>query len=220
MRVRISSFPVFLKGQNNKGHFYTNLTTLRYLKFRRTGYSFLICMSNNLLKYVFRLAVSRYRSSSQLEANFKVVNSEPLPRSVFFGKSHVLAKPQAYSSNVAAVLRITFTQSNTWLAFSDSLGHVIFSKPSGVVGLKGKSKLNRHLAVKKLMLNLNKQEALTEYGPVALHMRNVGTRGTSIFKTVKAFAAVASVKTYDTVPFNGCRKKKLKRKKISNIIKR
>lgn len=177
-------------------------------------------MSNNLLKYVLRLAESGYRSSSQLKANFRVVNSEPLPRSVFFGKSHVLSKPQAHSTNVAAVLRITFTQSNTWLAFSDSLGHVLFSRPSGVVGLKGKSKLNRHLAVKKLMLNLNKQEALTEYGSVALHMRNVGTRGASILKTVKAFAAVTSVKTYDAVPFNGCRKKKLKRKKISNIVKR
>lgn len=118
--------------------------------------------------------------------------------------------------NVFCTISLVFSVSNTRLSVITPSGKVIFSVSSGSLGLKGKQKINRYLAVKTLLKTLNQNYPfLIDFGPsLALHITNAGFYRTFVIKIVKMFFLVTSIKIFDLNPYNGCRKKKIRRKKI------
>ena len=123
----------------------------------------------------------------------------------------LLAEADAYS-----VVSFKFSHSNTLFSVATSCGKTVFSGSAGSLGLKGKQKTNRQVAVKKISRTLKEiYPFLIEFSPaVALHLVNVGSSKSFIVRTLKSFFLITSIKSFDLVPYNGCRKKKVRRKKI------
>lgn len=126
-----------------------------------------------------------------------------------------LCKIPNAGSDVYVVLLLKFSQSNTLFSVLTSSGKTIFSGSSGSLGLRGKQKTNRQLAVRKIARTLKEVHPfLIEFGPLsALHIVNVGPSRSFVIKTMKQFFLLTSIKSFDLVPYNGCRKKKMRRKK-------
>lgn len=107
-----------------------------------------------------------------------------------------------------------FLPSNTNLQVSDSIGNSKLFYYSGLLDLKGKQKIVRKLVLNRLfsLLSLLKTKIIKNY-PVALHLKNVGSYKFLIIKKLKQKFFVRIIKTFDLKAYNGCRKKKEKRKR-------
>jgi len=125
-------------------------------------------------------------------------------------------------ANTSGIILITFSQINTRVNFLDSSGKILFSQSPGSVGLKSRQKKNRKLTVKKLLSSLNKTipYLVEKKNPIALHLKNVGGELKYITKLVKECFLIHSLKSYENIPFNGCRRKKIRRKKYVKLIRR
>lgn len=118
------------------------------------------------------------------------------------------------------VINITFLRANTIIQLSDARGKSILFFNAGDVGLVGKQKRQRKLATTRLIqLLFTKIPHLTTF-PVAVHLKNVRAHKVSILEHLKKFSLIRIVRNFTQIPYNGCRKKKIQRKKYTrNIIK-
>ena len=124
-------------------------------------------------------------------------------------------------SAVSYVIIVLFSKKkNTRVIVLTSSGKLINSYSSGLVGLKGKEKLARNLALKKIFLSCKKSAPIITNTPISLHLYNASHSLSSIVKLASQFFLVTSIQLFDMKPYNGCRKKKLRRKKFSQQIKR
>ena len=115
---------------------------------------------------------------------------------------------------ISYVINIKVTNSNVLLTFTDTKGKVFYSYTAGNANLKGKQK-NKTLKVSRILIN----HLLVKLGskkdkPVALHFINVKP-GLQKFitKTLKTKVFIKLIKVSDLHPYNGCRPKKLRRKR-------
>ena len=119
-------------------------------------------------------------------------------------------------ANANVIIHIKFSNSNTLVSVLTTSGKTLMSLSSGALGLKGKQKSNRQMAVKKIALALNyiKPDTSKLEPFTALHLVNVGTYRNFISKELSKNFLIISVKSFDLPPYNGCRKKKMRRKKL------
>jgi len=125
--------------------------------------------------------------------------------------------------DTALVLSIKFSSSNTLVSLTDSTGLPILSFSSGLASLRGKDKTDRHKALTNLLIKVYHNYNSLKYDhnlAISLHLVDVGKEKKFSVEVAKRLFLVSSVKAYDRVPFNGCRKKKLKRKKTARNIRR
>lgn len=148
--------------------------------------------------------------------------NEVLEELLFVSKLNEAAIPnKKVELTVSYVLIVLFSKKkNTRVVLLTASGKLIGSYSSGFVGLKGKEKLNRNLALRKIFLILKKSAPIITNTPISLHLHNASHSVNSIIKLASQFFLVTSVKLFDMKPYNGCRKKKLRRKKFSQQIKR
>lgn len=125
-------------------------------------------------------------------------------------------------AGVSFILLVSFSQTNTRVTLLSSNGSLVFSQSSGGAGLEGKQKTNRKLSLKKLFFSLQDslKKSIGYKTPIALHLKNVGGELKYITKIAEKLFFIRSIKSYDNVPFNGCRKKKIRRKKHARLTKR
>ena len=125
---------------------------------------------------------------------------------------------------VSHIILITFSTSNTRLNYLDSSGRLLYTTSSGMAGLRGKHKTDRPVAVKRLLTLLNMylyRLKLKRGGRSvinALHLRNVGSHRNSVIKIARQSFIISSIKTFNSVPYNGCRRKKIRRKKRTRSL--
>ena len=129
--------------------------------------------------------------------------------------------------SVSFILLIIFSPTTTRLMFlTSSKDQTLFSSHAGAVGLtKKREKKNRKLAVTRLIKflieSLKTAKLVSPYcKPIALHLRNVGSADLPyVVKSVKRYFPIISIKLFSSPPYNGCRKKKIRRKKGYNPFK-
>lgn len=112
------------------------------------------------------------------------------------------------------IIDITFTNSNTLIHVTDFAGNLKTFWSAGNLNYKGKSKRARKMILKKFY---NKFILTLEFlinQPIALHLKNVDSTQFWIVKLFKKFFFIKIIKTFYTYPYNGCRKKKIRRKKM------
>lgn len=107
-----------------------------------------------------------------------------------------------------------FSSSNTNLQVSDSSGNSKLFYSAGLLDVTGKQKIVRKLVLNRLfsLLSLLKTKVIKNY-PIALHLKNVGSYKFLIIKKLKRKFFVQLIKTFELKAYNGCRKKKEKRKR-------
>ena len=116
---------------------------------------------------------------------------------------------------VSYVVYFCFSVSNTILHISDATGNLKMSYSAGLIDLQGKQKVVRRLALARFfnILSLAKSKFLKKT-PVALHFKNVnGSNKFLIVKKLKQKLFIKIIKSFDLDAYNGCRKKKERRKR-------
>lgn len=116
---------------------------------------------------------------------------------------------------VSYVIYFCFSLSNTVLHISDAAGNLKISCSAGLIDLQGKQKVVRRLALTRFfnLLSLAKSKFLKK-NPVALHFKNVsGSNKFLIVKKLKQKFFIRTIKNFDLEAYNGCRKRKERRKR-------
>nr|QYJ09264.1 ribosomal protein S11 [Pleurosigma sp. mgcode 4] len=116
---------------------------------------------------------------------------------------------------ISYIIYFCFSLSNTVLHISDATGNLKLSCSAGLIDLQGKQKVVRRLALTRFfnILSLAKSKFLKN-NPVALHFKNVnGSNKFLIVKKLKQKFFIKTIKTFDLNAYNGCRKRKERRKR-------
>ena len=117
------------------------------------------------------------------------------------------------------IINISFLKANTTIHLSDIKGNIKLFYSAGDIGLKGKQKTKRRIAVGKLIAILFKKTPFITKKPIALHLNNVKFYKRFIVKQLKKNFFIKIIKSFNLTPYNGCRKKKIRRKKHSKKLK-
>lgn len=115
---------------------------------------------------------------------------------------------------VSFIISVSFTRVNTFLHVMDFAGKMKFFYSAGTVQCIGKQKRARKSALKNLFNEFFKNSNFLHNLPVALHLTNVSFFQKYIIKYLRKKLFVTIVRIFTKISFNGCRKRKLKRKKI------
>jgi ribosomal protein S11 len=117
-------------------------------------------------------------------------------------------------SLVLYIVDVTFSRTNTLLHIMDFSGKLKFFSSAGLVKYTGKSKKARFSVFRDLYRFLFTKLKGLGSKPIALHLRNVGSHKFWIIEKLKKKLYIKIIKSFNSYPFNGCRKKKVKRKKF------
>lgn len=125
-----------------------------------------------------------------------------------------------YESPLSSVTHIVYViqnRTNLVMHVANSNGNLMYSVNAHSVGFTGKAKQRAQVSIVKKFLHVlitSSELAFLKSKPVALHLTNIGFIKQFVVKKLKNFLFIESVRIFTVVPFNGCRKKKLRRKKI------
>jgi len=117
-------------------------------------------------------------------------------------------------SLILYIVDVTFARTNTLLHIMDFSGKLKFYSSAGLVKYSGKSKKARFSVFRDLYRFLFTKLKGLGSKPIALHLRNVGSHKFWIIEKLKKKLYIKSIRSFNSYPFNGCRKKKVKRKKF------
>ena len=120
---------------------------------------------------------------------------------------------------VMYIVNISFLKANTTIHVSDIKGNLKLFYSAGSVNLTGKQKRKRRIAISKLISLLLKKATFLSTKPVALHLNNVNFYKNFIIGRLKKVLYIRIIKSFNQAPYNGCRKKKLRRKKYTKKLK-
>jgi ribosomal protein S11 len=112
------------------------------------------------------------------------------------------------------IISINLLEKNTFLNVTDIRGNLKFFRSAGFVELKGKRKIKQPLALNNLINSLKNKANFLYNKPVALHLTNVNFFSYKyIVSKLEIFFFIIFIQVFDSKPHNGCRPKKIKRKK-------
>jgi hypothetical protein len=116
---------------------------------------------------------------------------------------------------VSYIIDITFARSNTLLNIMDSSGNLKFFLSAGLLNYKGKRKKSRSpIMADFLKVIISKFKFLKKH-PVALHFKNpILSNSRWLTRQLEKKLFVRVVRFFVLYPHNGCRKKKIRRKKF------
>jgi ribosomal protein S11 len=117
------------------------------------------------------------------------------------------------------IINISFLKANTTIHLSDIKGNIKLFYSAGDIGLKGKQKTKRRIAISKLIVILLKKAPFVNKKPVALHLNNIKFYKRLITKQLKRNLFIKIIKSFNLTPYNGCRKRKIRRKKHTKKMK-
>jgi len=117
------------------------------------------------------------------------------------------------------IISISFLKANTTIHISDAKGNLRLFYSAGSVGLSGKQKRQRRIAVAKLISLLLKKAPFLTNKPVALHLNSVNSYKNLIVSKLRKSLYIRVMKSFNQAPYNGCRKKKVRRKKYTKKFK-
>lgn len=120
---------------------------------------------------------------------------------------------------VMYIVTISFLKANTVIHISDIKGNVKLFYSSGSVNLSGKQKTKRRLVLLRLISLISKKTDFLNSKPIALHLNNVSSYKPFIVNKLKNNFYIKIIKSFNQTPYNGCRKKKIRRKKYTKKFK-
>ena len=141
--------------------------------------------------------------------NIKEKNNKLLGSEVFATK-----KSSEENYLLSYIIDITFSQTNTLLHVTDPLGNLKFFCSAGSLNFKGKAKRSRFLVFREMYHILISKLKFLKKQPVGVHFKNVGSSRFWVLKKLKKKFFIKVVKSFSLYPYNGCRKRKMRRKKF------
>lgn len=121
---------------------------------------------------------------------------------------------------VCYIVKISFSRSNTTIQFINTKGNLKLSLNAGNVGFKGKLKSQRRTNALHLLQMLIDKTGFREKQPIAVHFKNVKSHKRLIIEKLQQFFFIRVIRSFNCLPYNGCRKPKIRRKKRLKTTKR
>ena len=169
---------------------------------------------NTFLNYVNvkKQYLKQLNNKIYLIDNIKKKDFKTLNINLFFKKP--LSKDKLL---VKYVLDISFLKTNTFMHVIDCNGNIKFFYSAGSLNYKGKQKLSRILILKKFYKIIVSQLKFLKNQPVAIHFKNTGFKIFWLLRKLKKKMFIIVIKTFNSNSYNGCRRKKVRRKKIKSL---
>lgn len=166
---------------------------------------------DKLLKNIFikKQYLQKLKKQSLLVNNIKQQNYKLVNQKLFKTKSSHLI-----NDHIMYIIDLMVSKSNTFLHVMDASGKLKFFCSAGQLQFKGKNKKFRSNVFKSIYKILVTKLLFLKNKPIALHLKNVGFNRFFIIKKLKQKFFIKTVKIFNFFPFNGCRKKKIRRTKI------
>lgn len=121
---------------------------------------------------------------------------------------------------VKYIIDITFLKNNTLIHVMDFSGHLRFFMTAGQLQYKKKEKRVRQLIIKNFVKIILLKLHFLKNQPIVVNLKNSGSSKFWLLKLLKKKFFVKVVRIFRVYPHNGCRKKKIKRKKIRTKSKK
>lgn len=175
----------------------------------------------NLNKFFRKIVVKKQyikklKNKTCLLENIKEQNYKSLNYNLFLKNEDC----RKYDRLVIYIINISFSRSNTLLHVMDSSGILKFFCSAGNLSYKGKSKKIRVSILKSMVRVLVRKLNFLDNKPIALHLKNVGFRKSWIVKRLQKKFFIKVVRSFNVYPHNGCRKRKVRRKKFKKRVSR
>ena len=140
------------------------------------------------------------------EVNYKKANLEFFKNSI----------PSSSTTYVMYIIEISFSKKNTLFHVSDFSGNIKFFYSAGSFQQKGKGKIARSIILRKFYRILVSKLKFIKKVPIAVHFKNADSNMFWFLKKLKKKFFITFVKYSYHYSYNGCRKKKIRRKKTKN----
>lgn len=114
------------------------------------------------------------------------------------------------------VIDISFSKKNILFHVSDFLGNIKFFYSAGSFQQKGKEKATRAQILKKFLRTLVSKLKFVKKVPIAIHLKNMDPNTFWFLEKLKKRLFITVIKHFNPHSFNGCRKKKIRRKKFKD----
>ena len=111
------------------------------------------------------------------------------------------------------VINIIFLKTNITVQVSNAKGNLKLFYSAGMIDFSGKQKKKQRVAVSKLISLIFKKATFLDRKPIALHLHNVNACKNLIVHKFKLNTYIKTMKINNKIPYNGCKRKKLRRKK-------
>jgi len=138
------------------------------------------------------------------EINYKQINSQLL----------IESKSLANTTFVMYIIDISFSKKNTLFHVSDCSGNVKLFYSAGSFQQKGKGKIARSIVLRRFYKLLVSKLKFVKKLPLAIHFKNADSNMFWFLKKLKKKFFITVVKHFNQYPYNGCRKRKIRRKKF------
>ena len=167
-------------------------------------------MKNN---HIINFDLNAFLKNIKLKKNIVIKSLKH--KIILFNKASIKKKIYFHKCNalVVYIVCFSFSKSNSFLCVSDSAGNLKFFCSAGSFNHTGKNKKLRFVVLKNFYNTLLNLEFLKNK-PIALHLKNIKSEKPWIIKNLKKKFFIAIVRTFNMDPHNGCRKKKIRRKKL------
>jgi ribosomal protein S11 len=119
-----------------------------------------------------------------------------------------------YNPIIKYIIKIVFSKTNTLLHIMDFEGNLIFFCSAGSMQYKGKRKKARYMVFRSFFKCIISKLKFLKSQPIALHLQNVQTNKIQLIRLLKKKLYIKIIKNFTIYPYNGCRKKKVQRKKF------
>jgi len=132
--------------------------------------------------------------------------------------SHWSLKPALPTSTIFVmyIIKISFSKKNTLFHISDSSGNIKLFYSAGSFQQTGKGKIARSTLLRKFYRLVISELKFVRKVPIAVHFKNVDSNMFWFLKKLKKKFFITVVKHFNQHPYNGCRKKKIRRKKFKS----
>jgi ribosomal protein S11 len=117
---------------------------------------------------------------------------------------------------VMYIIEISFSKKNTLFHIMDYSGNIKFFYSAGSFQQTGKGKIARSMVLRKFYRLLITKLKFVRKVPIAVHFRNTNSNMFWFLKKLKKKFFITVVKHFNQYPFNGCKKKKIRRKKFKS----
>jgi ribosomal protein S11 len=162
-------------------------------------------INDNKKVYVYQL-----KKITKVLKKFKNVK-----KGVDSNKTFKLQRNKINQSLVMYVINVVLSPTNTYVNVVDLKGNVLISISAGSLNLTKFQKKTQPMALLSVFKVLFLKAKFLVNKPVALHFKNVKRFHESFFiNALKTKLYIKSFQSYNLVPHNGCRPKKLKKIKV------
>lgn len=126
----------------------------------------------------------------------------------------VLKKNQVLENPLKYILGISLTSTNTNFYVTDIKGNVKYFSSAGFLNLNSNQKTRKPAVLIKLLRLTIENTSFIGNAPIAIHLKNFTRFYVYLILTlIKKYFVIKHVCVYNNRPHNGCRPRKLRRKK-------